>query len=92
MKKIINASSAPKAIGCYSQAVEENGFVFTSGLLPIDPVTSETFTGDVRVQTELILKNLEIILKEAGCSLKNALKNSKNNSITAKKAVRCSSA
>ncbi len=74
MKKIINASGAPKAIGCYSQAVEENGFVFTSGLLPIDPVTSETFTGDVRVQTEIILKNLESILKEAGCALKHVVK------------------
>ena len=74
MKKIINANSAPKAIGCYSQATEDGGFVFTSGLLPIDPVTSEIFTGDVRVQTELILKNLENILKEAGCSLKQVVK------------------
>ncbi len=74
MKKIINASSAPKAIGCYSQATEDGGFVFTSGLLPIDPVTSEIFTGDVRVQTEIILKNLENILKEAGCSLKQVVK------------------
>lgn len=74
MKKIISASSAPKAIGCYSQAVEDGGFVFTSGLLPIDPVTSEIFTGDVRVQTEIILKNLENILKEAGCPLKQVVK------------------
>ena len=74
MKKIINASSAPKAIGCYSQATEDGGFVFTSGLLPIDPVTSEIFTGDVRVQTEIILKNLENILKEAGVALKQVVK------------------
>jgi len=74
MKKIINASSAPKAIGCYSQATEDGGFIFTSGLLPIDPVTGEIFTGDVRVQTEIILKNLENILKEAGCALKQVVK------------------
>jgi 2-iminobutanoate/2-iminopropanoate deaminase len=74
MKKVINSSNAPKAIGPYSQAIEESGFVYTSGVLPIDPVTSEIYNGDVRVQTEIILKNLENILKEAGCTLKNVVK------------------
>ncbi|MBR4592943.1 MAG: Rid family detoxifying hydrolase [Elusimicrobiaceae bacterium] len=74
MKKAINGNHAPKAIGCYSLGVEDGGFVFTSGVVPIDPVTGEIFNGDVRVQTELILKNLESILKQAGCSLKNIVK------------------
>lgn len=74
MKKIINSTSAPKAIGPYSQAVEDGGFIFASGLLPIDPVTGEIYSGDVQVQTEIILKNLENILKEAGCTLKHVLK------------------
>ena len=74
MKKIINSASAPKAIGPYSQAVEDGGFIFTSGLLPVDPVTGEIYSGDVQVQTEIILKNLENILKEAGTTLKNVLK------------------
>lgn len=74
MKKVINSSNAPKAIGPYSQAIEEGGFVYTSGVLPIDPVTSEIYNGDVRVQTEIILKNLENILKEAGCTHKNVVK------------------
>ncbi len=74
MRKVINSNNAPKAIGPYSQAIEEGGFVFTSGVLPIDPITSEIFSGDVQVQTELILKNLENILKEAGCTLKNVVK------------------
>ena len=74
MKKIINSAGAPKAIGPYSQAVEDGGFIFASGLLPIDPVTGEIYSGDVQVQTEIILKNLENILKEAGCTLKHVLK------------------
>ena len=74
MKKIINSASAPKAIGPYSQAVEDGGLVFTSGVLPVDPVTGEIYSGDVQVQTELILNNLENILKEAGCTLKNVVK------------------
>ena len=73
-KKIINSSRAPKAIGPYSQAVEDGGLIFTSSVLPIDPVTGEVFTGDVQMQTEIILHNLENILKEAGCSLKNVVK------------------
>ena len=74
MKKIINSASAPEAIGPYSQAVEHGGLVFTSGVLPVDPVTGEIYSGDVQVQTELILNNLENILKEAGCTLKNVVK------------------
>ena len=74
MKKIISSAQAPKAIGPYSQAVEDGGFVFTSSVLPIDPVTGEVFTGDVQMQTEIILHNLENILKEAGCTLKNVVK------------------
>ena len=73
-KKIINSSRAPKAIGPYSQAVEDGGFIFTSSVLPIDPVTGEIFSGDVQVQTEIVLKNMENILKEAGCSLKHVIK------------------
>ena len=73
-KKIINSSRAPKAIGPYSQAVEDGGFIFTSSVLPIDPVTGEVFTGDVQMQTEIILHNLENVLKEAGCTLKNVVK------------------
>ena len=73
-KKIISSSRAPKAIGPYSQAVEDGGFVFTSSVLPIDPVTGEIYSGDIQVQTELILHNMENILKEAGCTLKNVVK------------------
>ena len=74
MKKIINSPHAPRAIGPYSQAVESGGFVFTSTVLPIDPVTGEIYNGDVQVQTEIILHNLENILKEAGCTFKDVVK------------------
>ena len=73
MKKVINLTNSPN-IACYSQAVEDGGFIFTTGIVPIDPVTGEIFNGDVRVQTELILTNLDNLLKQAGCSLKNVVK------------------
>ena len=74
MKKIINSPQAPKAIGPYSQAVEADGFVFTSGILPVDPVTGEIFGGDMKGQTELVLKNMENILKAAGLQPKHIVK------------------
>lgn len=74
MKKIINAPQAPKAIGPYSQATEVDGFIFTSGILPVDPVTGEVFGGDVKSQTELVLKNMESIIKAAGAQLKHVVK------------------
>lgn len=74
MKKIINSPQAPKAIGPYSQAVESEGFIFTSGILPVDPVTGEIFGGDMKSQTELVLKNLETIIKAAGAQMKHIVK------------------
>ncbi len=74
MKKIISSPQAPKAIGPYSQAVEIEGFVFTSGILPVDPVTGEILGGDVKSQTELVLKNMENIIKAAGAQMKHIIK------------------
>ena len=66
MKKIINTSDAPKAIGPYSQAVETNGILFISGQIPVDPKTGKIVKGGVREQTEQVMKNIEAILVEAG--------------------------
>lgn len=74
MKKIINTSNAPAAIGPYSQAVEANGFVFLSGQIPIDPQTGDFVSGGVREQTEQVFKNIKAILAEAGLSMDNVVK------------------
>ena len=64
MKKIISTDSAPKAVGPYSQAVAMGNFLFCSGQISIDPKTNEVFTGDIKTQTEMVLKNIEGVLKE----------------------------
>jgi len=74
MKKIINTSDAPKAIGPYSQAVETNGILFISGQIPVDPKTGKIVKGGVREQTEQVMKNIEAILVEAGYSFKDVIK------------------
>ena len=69
--KVINTSKAPKAIGPYSQAIEANGLVITSGQLPIDPATGEFAPGGIKEQTRQSLTNAKAILEEAGISLAN---------------------
>jgi 2-iminobutanoate/2-iminopropanoate deaminase len=70
----IHSDRAPEAIGPYSQAIEVDGWVFCSGQIPVDPDTGESSTGDVREQTDLVLRNLAAVLEAAGCSLRQVVK------------------
>ena len=72
--KVIDTAKAPKAIGPYSQAIEANGLVITSGQLPIDPATGEFAPGGIKEQTRQSLTNAKAILEEAGISLANVMK------------------
>lgn len=74
MKKIINTSNAPAAIGPYSQAVEANGMLFISGQLPINPSVGKIETTNVISQTEQIFANIGAILSEAGYSFADVVK------------------
>ncbi len=75
MKKAIATQNAPAAIGPYSQAVAvENGTVYVSGQLPIDPATGK-FAGDtIEAQTEQSIKNIMAILAENGMSIDDVVK------------------
>lgn len=72
--KIIETRSAPAAIGPYSQAVEANGFIYTSGQIPIDPVTGAIAGKDITEQTERIIQNLSAVLSAAGSDLAHVVK------------------
>lgn len=74
MKKIIFTEKAPKAIGPYSQAVEANGMLFISGQVPIDPATGKLVEGDIREQTEQVMKNIGAILEAAGYTFSDVIK------------------
>lgn len=71
---IITTDKAPKAIGPYSQAIAENGVVYTSGQLPLDPATMDFAGTDIKSQARQSLVNLQAILEKAGTSLKNVVK------------------
>lgn len=73
MKQIISTGKAPAAIGPYSQAVEANGLVITSGQLPIDPATG-AFPEGIEAQTRQSLTNVKAILAAAGTDMDHVLK------------------
>ena len=74
MKEQISVTNAPGAIGPYSQAIKAGGFVFTSGQLPVDPVTG-TFAGTtIQEQTRQSLKNVEAVLAGAQLTMNDIVK------------------
>ena len=73
MKKIISSDKAPAAIGPYSQAIEVNGMVYTSGVIPVNPATGEIPEG-IDAQADQAIGNLCALLKEAGTSADNVIK------------------
>ncbi|HEY0929058.1 MAG TPA: RidA family protein [Gemmatimonas sp.] len=70
----LHTDLAPKAIGPYAQAVRANGFLFTAGQIPLDPVSMEVVAGGVAAQTEQVLANLSAVLSGAGCSWESVAK------------------
>ena len=74
MKKVINTKNAPAAIGPYSQAIESNGTIYISGQVPIDPATGKVVEGGINEQTEMVMKNIEAILTEAGYTFADVVK------------------
>ncbi|HOB15621.1 MAG TPA: RidA family protein [Defluviitoga sp.] len=74
MKERINTLKAPKAIGPYSQAVRVEGFLFISGLLPIDPKSGQMVEMEIRSQTLQVMNNLVAILEAASLETSNVVK------------------
>ena len=71
--KIINSDKVPEALGPYSHATVINGFVFTSGQIPLNPSTGELVT-EIKAATKQSLENIKAILEAAGTSLENVVK------------------
>src|SRR5262249_22187772 len=74
MKQAISSSSAPAAIGPYSQAIRTGNLLFLSGQIPLDPATGQLVGGSIADQTHRVLKNLGAILDAAGASFSNVVK------------------
>jgi len=72
--KKIETDLDPKPQGFYSQAVQVDNLIFTSGQLPIVPDSGEFIKGDIEKQTIQVLENIKAILERAGSSLDNVIK------------------
>ena len=73
MQKPIQTDEAPAAIGPYSQAIRIDNLLFTSGQIPLKP-DGTMLEGDIRAQTEQVLKNLRAVLEAGGSSLTDVIK------------------
>ncbi|MBC7562580.1 MAG: RidA family protein [Gemmatimonadaceae bacterium] len=73
-KRVISTTSAPAAIGPYSQAVAVDSLLFTAGQIALDPVSMTVVPGDVGPQTEQVMKNLAAVCEAAGATLQDVVK------------------
>ncbi len=76
MKKIVSTSTAPAAIGPYSQGIVTSGakLVYTAGQIPLDPESGEMINSNIEEATDRVLKNLKAVLEAAGSGLENVVK------------------
>lgn len=73
-KEIIMTENAPAAFGPFCQAMKTKGFIFTSGILPLDPSTGKKVEGGIEKETRQTLDNIKAILEAAGSSLNDVVK------------------
>ena len=72
--KKITTDKAPSAIGPYSQGVIANGFIYTAGQIPLDPVAGKIVDGGIVEQTDRVMENLQEVLRAAGASWNDVIK------------------
>lgn len=70
----VSTNNAPNAIGPYSQAVKENGLLFTSGQIAINPETNAVEAVTIEEQTEQVCKNLKAVVEAAGSDMTKVVK------------------
>jgi len=70
----MHSDDAPKAIGPYSQAVEVDGWLYTSGQIALDPASGEMVAGGFEAQARQVLANLGAVLASAGCTFQNVVR------------------
>ncbi|MBR3791659.1 MAG: RidA family protein [Clostridia bacterium] len=71
--KEIKTDNAPLAIGPYSQAIVTNNMVFTSGQIPVNPLTGDIPEG-IEAQANQVFENLKNLLEASGTSIDKVVK------------------
>jgi reactive intermediate/imine deaminase len=73
-KEIIQTGSAPGVMGCYSQAVVTDHLIYLSGQIPLDPVTMQIVSNDIKEQVIQVFNNLQAVALAAGATLDDMVK------------------
>jgi len=73
-KHDVKTNKAPGAIGPYSQAIKSSGWVYTAGVIPLDPATGDMMEGTIQDKTRRVLDSLKGILEASGGSLDHVVK------------------
>ena len=74
MNTKVHTNNAPAAIGPYSQAIVAGNLVFTSGQIPLNPLSGQVEGSNITEQTHRVCQNLQAVLEAAGASLQSAVK------------------
>lgn len=74
MLEYVTTGRAPAAIGPYSQAVKAGGFLYLSGVMPINPETNALVESNITSQARQIMQNIDRVLEAAGYSQKDVVK------------------
>ncbi len=73
-RNVLSSTLAPAAIGPYSQAIETDSFIFTSGQIPINPQTGKIEGTTIEEQAEQVMQNLRYVLAEGGVGMDRVVK------------------
>jgi 2-iminobutanoate/2-iminopropanoate deaminase len=74
MKQILYTDTAPEPIGPYSQGVKAGNMLFLSGQIAINPVSNEVIKGSIADEARQVMKNIELLLINAGCTFSDIVK------------------
>ncbi|MDQ6980891.1 MAG: Rid family hydrolase, partial [Ghiorsea sp.] len=65
----VHTNQAPKAVGAYSQAIQHQGMLYTSGQIGLDPQSGNMVADDVSSQAKQVVANLSAVIEAAGGQL-----------------------
>lgn len=72
--QVVNTEDAPAPVGAYSQGIVDDGRLYVSGQVGLDPETGEVVSDDIAEQTERTMRNLEAIVEAAGATMDDVVK------------------
>lgn len=72
--QFLSTKNAPAVVGPYSQGVKTGNLIFTSGQIPMNPVTGELITEDIKEATKMSLENVKAVLEAGGATIEDVVK------------------